>query len=513
MSIIKYTYRKFKAIISYFEESTVSPINIVFTFCFAILLRNFIEVFSDNEIISLLYVAHYSLFYLALALSIILLFRFSLKIEIIKIIKVVFPAFIFLVMAPLLDMLLSPGNSYDMSYLLPGIHDNILLRFFTFFGEFSNIGITPGMKIEIFTILLMAGIYFYSKTLKILKSIFYTFLLYIIIFSFVAMPFLIKSILFTNLVPHENFETLIIDFYLLLIFVFGIISAYYINKDYFLILLRDMRFFRLLHYELMFILGIAISLSHYELSFLASDLFSYILASISVSFAWIFSIMSNNIADYKIDAISNRERPLFNNIIDHKKYENISWVFLILSLVYAYAVDDKVFFLISIFIGSYYIYSMPPLRIKRMPLLSKAFIALNSLIILILGFSITTGAPILIFKYSFMPIFLIGFTFILNFIDIKDYEGDKSEGVLTLPVILGLKRSKIIIGIFFILSYFTVYFITKQISFVIPLLLLGLIQFYFINKKHYNEKYIFIVHSISIIIFLVYLSFHPIRFF
>ena len=104
---------------------------------------------------------------------------------------------------------------------------------------------------------------------------------------------------------------------------------------------------------------------------------------------------------------------------------------------------------------------------------------------------------------SIIAFFLICLTAVINFIDIKDYEGDKKAGIKTIPVIFGLKISKVIIGVFFLISYFFVYFILKK--FLIPLIILSIIHFYLINRKNYNEKLVFIAYLVSLIILIVYL--------
>jgi len=102
--------------------------------------------------------------------------------------------------------------------------------------------------------------------------------------------------------------------------------------------------------------------------------------------------------------------------------------------------------------------------------------------------------PIIIY-----PIFLIGFTLTINFIDIKDYRGDKKLGIKTLPVLMGPKKSKLLIGLFFFLGYVFIFYITQLILFII----LAFLQFYLINKKSYKEKYIFIVYLLSLVVFIL----------
>jgi len=174
---------------------------------------------------------------------------------------------------------------------------------------------------------------------------------------------------------------------------------------------------------------------------------------------------------------------------------------LVFSLIYAANVNFQTFYCILIFIGNYYLYSMPPMRLKRMPVLSKLFISLNSLLMLILGKFTLTG------KFSVPPdlalYFLVCITLVINFIDLKDVEGDKKAGVNTIPTLLGPRIGKKVIGAFFILSYVLAYpLLKKRLDLIgldlLLLLICGLIAYFLINRKKYSEKPVFLFYLSSI---------------
>lgn len=159
---------------------------------------------------------------------------------------------------------------------------------------------------------------------------------------------------------------------------------------------------------------------------------------------------------------------------------------------------------------------MPPLRLKRIPFLSKLPILINSWALIILGFNGLNNLNILYFlKFvqdfgeKFDNFFLLGGLFLfscllaINFIDIKDYEGDKKEKIKTLPVLMGLARGKLLIGGGFLMAYvFAGLLIGNQIIFWLSVFL-GLIQFYFVNRKKYQEWPIFAVYLASLIVLFV----------
>jgi len=243
------------------------------------------------------------------------------------------------------------------------------------------------------------------------------------------------------------------------------------------------------------------ALKNYNFTLTTDNLFCFIFIPIAIVSAWIFSVITNNIQDVETDKISNKERPLIKESMDPVFYNRIAWLFFFLALIYAGFINFTAFFVILLFIGNYFLYSMPPFRLKRVPFFSKIFISLNSLILLMLGFVLISGISIenIPISNSLFFLILIMLTAVINFIDIKDYEGDKKEGIKTLPVLMGLKRSKILISIFFAIAYLFVCFLTKDLSTLIIFFVLGCLQVYLINRKNYNEKYIFIIYLSSVL--------------
>ncbi len=500
-------FKSLKKIINSLENSQIPFIYFILTFIFVISLRNFIELFSDTDTsqISFEEFFHYDISYMVLAMVIIILLYFFIKKDVLKITKIVLPSFLILLIVPIIDLIWSLGKGLNMAYMLPGYHSNLMQRFFTFFGDFSGLGITPGIRIEIIIVLLGVFFYIYINSSRIIKSLLGILFAYPIYFFYLAAPFLVKGLLEIFGLTYKYSDSLMTNFFLLVILFAGIFIAYISNKRYFRLIIKDIRPFRLLHFELMFLIGFIIGFNKFGTFVLDSaNIFSFIFIPAGIAFAWIYSVITNNIVDYDIDKISNNNRPLIESKINNGIYCRLSWIILFIALFYPLMVSFKAFFMILLFIGNYFLYSMPPLRLKRIPLFSKMIIAFNSLILVMLGFIISTGKlegfPVILIAF-----FLIGFTLVINFIDIKDYEGDKKEGIKTLPVILGLKKSKFIIGLFFLLAYLAVYFLINNLYLIPVLLIFGIIGFLLINRKNYNEKPLFLVYLLSLVLFIIYL--------
>lgn len=266
MELFRKTIGIVEQIINSLENSKSPFIYFILTFFFAVTLRNFLEIISTKELISLLSFTHYYIAYTALAMSLILLFYIATKTDVMKIARVILPSFLILNLAPLLDLLISQGKGYKMTYLLPGIHDNLVLRFFTFFGDFPAMGVTPGQRIEILLVLLACFIYFYTKNLNQFSGLFYTLLTYTLIFCATASPIIIGSVIEFNSLGLRSIK-LLSQVFLLIILATGIVLIYLANRDYFKIFISDVRPWRLSHFELMFALGLSLGISNIHYNF------------------------------------------------------------------------------------------------------------------------------------------------------------------------------------------------------------------------------------------------------
>ena len=261
---------------------------------------------------------------------------------------------------------------------------------------------------------------------------------------------------------------------LLLLLLFWI----YFKRQYlFWLFIKDIRLERTLHYLLSVLFGIVIVKNEVVLNL--KIIVDYILLNISMISAIIFSIMTNNVADYDIDCISNKERPLPQKMIEIANYRKLEKWFLAVSLITAAIIGYKFLLLVAAYIIVYYSYSMPPLRFKRITFFSKTFIAIATLICVIIGYVFVKN-NLSGFPEKYIWFILFSLTPTLNFIDLKDYEGAKSCGVKTLPVIFGLKKSKFIIATFFLLSYIIVAFE------FLPAIISGVLTFFLIIKENYK---------------------------
>ena len=501
-------------------EEKISRIPFVYSviaFLFYVSLRMYLETYSDNIQVSLNQLRFFYPFYIdmflhnfssivCVALIFIIIFRLATKKKVKSVAQIIFLFFFIVILPPIIDLIISSGKGLNITYLFPETHKDLLHRFLTFGGDYKMIGVTPGMRIEVAIALFLSFLYFYISTSKLLRSIFYVFLIYFSLFLVVITPFFLKLIFSLFHLVTLYYNRILFHYYLLIILFECILLAYLANKDRFRLIIKDMRPFRTGHALVMLMLGVVIGLKggHFVLS--ANNFFHFLLIPVSIIFACLAAILVNNVEDYEIDKISNKERPLAAGLIDFDSYKKLIFPFLAAAFLYSAAVSSKALFIILLCILNYLLYSVSPIRLKRIPVLSKIVISFNSLFVIMLGFIVVNGS-LMRFPQVLYPVILIGFTLAANFIDIKDYEGDKKVGLKTLPTIFGLKKSKLIIGSFFVIAYLLMYFLLDEIAALPALIVLGALQFCLVNRENYDERPIFVVHllSISMLIFYVFM--------
>jgi len=94
----------------------------------------------------------------------------------------------------------------------------------------------------------------------------------------------------------------------------------------------------------------------------------------------------------------------------------------------------------------------------------------------------------------------------LNFIHINDFEGDKKEGVWTLPVIFGETWGKIITGLCLSTAFLsTTFFYPTTSKFLLTIIIaMSILIFWVINNKKFNEKHVFILCTIFALLFILF---------
>jgi 4-hydroxybenzoate polyprenyltransferase len=436
-------------------------------------------------------------------------------------------------LSPVVDIVASHGKGFLMTYLFDNGR-NLILDFLTFFGPHFAQGATIGIRIEIVIILFGIGFYIWQSRKKILPVILAVLISYSFIFFLYSLPgtiytinhiqnfnssnqittlnFLEKSIVGSNIGQNiqDNGMTTYGSYQIFLEFgtdklfsqIFFLLSVFFLafwfyktQKEKFLAILKNSRPERVLFYFTLLLLGM-LSAFIFGLGSFKSwvDIMSLTILLISWYGGWMFAVHTNDIADIGIDAVSNPDRPITGGKLLPEEMKQTAVIWLSISLIGAFIVGYYPFFMNLVFLAVYYIYSMPPLRLKRVPMLSSFLISIAVLSTVLCGFFwLSADKNFRLFPMlSALGIILI-FTFGVNVRDMKDVDGDRAEGVMTLPVIfkengakvVGLLLSASFLFVPIIFSFYTLYI------FAIPAAIVG---YKMVTRKLYKEKYIFILY-------------------
>ena len=397
-----------RRVINYFENNNSHILLFVLTFIFIIIIRNLLEVFSTGYEAGIENHYHYVLFYISIVSVFILLFSYASKEKVEKVSKLVLSFSILILIAPLLDLIVNLGGKVGMEYMLPVNTDSLIISFLTF-GGFSNL--TFGLRLEVALIVFLGFVYFLAKTNMLIRSLFFVFIQYTIIFAFGLLPF-VREFFFSVIGTNISVQTFYHLIFTLILFSSLIWIGYLYDRTKFIAILRDIRFFRILHYILFFCIGLLVGLNwQFDIGF-----YNYVeifICFIVIFLAGMFSIFTNNIADYKIDSVSNKERPLIKGAIRNKDYIILSVLSIIFLVMFSILIDYYILFFSMVLVAVYFLYSMPPWRLKRVPVFSKLMIAFNTFVVFLMGHYYIEGNLDAPFEYKILILVFFGLQSIL----------------------------------------------------------------------------------------------------
>jgi 4-hydroxybenzoate polyprenyltransferase len=512
----------------------------ILTVLAVILVRNLLEMYS-NPFYHIDFSPGYfvflttPLFFSAILLSLILLIYYFARLEFRQAFNLGILFFPIILTPPLIDLAVTGGRGAGMAFLSNDSWSSVFTSLFTFFGKFVEPGITLGIRVEIVLIIIGIGYLVYSRTRSFRRSIGGAALAYLILFFYMVFPTIfallfgnvahfktssmpdgrasvlaLKNLFANSLVSSVHFlQDLPQDKGLLYIQQFNILTnragwllllslslwLFYLgNKRVFDAWKRNLRWERIFYYLAISILGIYLGWRTWvpSYSFSALDILGLIIFFILVAMSFWLAVGINDLSDIKTDRISNSSRPLVKGTISPKEQNFINLFLFVFILMGAATINYLVLIMLLFFQAVYFIYSAPPLRLKRFLGLSSLLVGLNGLLAAMAGFYFIA----LIQRISFFPkyilaMILLGFTLAVNIKDIKDYEGDKADGIKTIPVFFGLEWGKRIIAILAALALIIVALLTHFKSIEIASFIFSVIFFFLIIRKDYEEKPIF----------------------
>ena len=466
-------------------------------------------------------VTHFAFSLLLTVLLFVPLVTWGAKIPVSVASRIVLFGFVIVLTPPLIDTWIAGGGHFVNFYKFDGLSGwfdghGLPLRFLTFFGDRPDFGVTYGVRIEIAFSILFLSLYTYFKTRQWRKSLLVAFFGYSIFFflgtfpSWVALvvegwkngvgsvsDISIAQLFFT---PEGVFSEPTLDFSGILNFkmslVYGVILPLVVTIEagYFFprvlqSLMRNARWPQILYHSGLMCVGMGLSVvfSGGRVEWTFFNTLAFIVLQFAIWSAWLAAVIINDIVDIRIDRLTNPLRPLPTQAVPEDTYQSIGYTFFGASILLAGCVSPKLAIVLVIYQIFAWMYSAWPLRLKRVPVLGTLISAATGLMIIYIGFMLVAPeGTIERFPLPISLFLLISLTIVLAVKDFKDIEGDRADGVYTVPVIFGEDAARIILGIGTWLVYAASMIVIHESRLFIPSILFGGVSFFTIlaaNKE------------------------------
>jgi 4-hydroxybenzoate polyprenyltransferase len=428
--------------------------------------------------------------------------------------------FLIVLTPPIIDTWIAGGPNFASFYAFDGLA-GLWHRYQTLFGDSPYFGVTYGVRIEVVITTILFGLYTYFKTNKPLRAIFASLTTYSILFILGTFPswltFIIlgfqKSVFAVNNIdiarvfisPITIFNRSDFDFISALNIKMSLIIAplaltiAMINfRRYFperlLALIKNARFPQLVYSSGMVCIGIVLglALTNTAASFGLFELLAILNLCLASNFAWLASVIVNDIFDQKTDTITNAARPLIQKVFSIGEYQSIGITFFFASIIFSAIVSFKAMLFLLVYQAISWMYSAWPLRLKRFPLIATLLAATANFLVLASGFTlISPDETINSLPSSIIIWFMAASIVFISVKDFKDIAGDKADGVYTIPILLGAEKAKLLIGsLIFLLYIISPVILNARILFG-PALLCSVFTFWSIQKSVDSETVFF----------------------
>ncbi len=355
----------------------------------------------------------------------------------------------------------------------------------SFFQRYPHIP-SHGYQVEFGVLFFALFLYIYVKleNKRILEKIVLAastvFTLYVLVLFLSTPDFSLISNYFMNSIPSEqliifkDFPYVVWFFrYFFLGTIFLMISAAVGNLRKIYHLIGDASIFRTMHFVMMYFLGFYLAKPSFDWDIIPGrmNLAVLLLGIFSSILGWFFIVGINNYYDREVDLLTNVKRGLPRG----KYSEDDLILFSITSLVLGgfailpLGMFPIIFYSIFVFLG--FIYSYPPLYIKRFGV-KTFFIGAGSSLVFAMGYF----SPIYSFvevsvNIRFWALFAVIFVIfsvgsVIN--DLKDYESDKIAGVKTIFTWLGRDKGVKLTSILLLFAFTFPVIICPKGVFIFP---------------------------------------------
>lgn len=391
----------------------------------------------------LTYFVHFPLFYVCLLLLLVFLIAAMTRTGIRAVTAAASMGLGTLLLVPVIDRVLCGGCRITYPLRI----GPYLTGFLDPLADLTGIGVSPGQRVTVVLIAVLIGTYGYLKTRRVGRALGLGAASLAVIILFGGLTtllaggapervFIAGGILFTD---TQKYAAL----YILLFAVSGAIYSFLLDRAHARKTLGAVRPERIIFYGGMAVFGLGVSMAGAGLR-LAVNFFNclgVLMIFLSAAFGFWCLQAFNDMFDIDIDRACGKNNPVINGV--PVWYHNSFCFFLAaLTLLCALVINFSAFLIMTTYLLLGVLYSMPPVRLKRVPVISTLTIAVAVCLAMGLGYSVYHGGRAL----NAIPVRILFPTLIavtLGFAakDIRHAAADRAGGVVTLPGLLYDPRS------------------------------------------------------------------------
>ena len=528
---------KLKLLFEKLENAEITFIAAFWGFLGIVAVKVFLENFVNNTIsgfaiVDLAYFSHFILWFAGVYLSVVLIVNAITGRGLGKVSKVVLFIYPTTWLIQIIDIIYYGSQAPKLAYLYLGFSD--LARHFVRFG-FGYHYISVGQQVGIAVFVLLLVLYLWSAGLGKLKSVLTGLLSALVLNAWGAAPSVVKffinafqmrfdpqeptlrivdyftqkslSDLLTSNIFIGNFLNshlrtlefatvgLFSQIFYVVVCVLAALWAYYVARGKFKAAIGNFRSLCIAHFYTMLALGMALATVSPAVKFDWVLALNMVVIFAVYYFVWMFAVGVNDIFDYKIDCMCNTNRPLVRQLLTKDDMKGYNFAFMILALLGGIVLGPMHFYLVAVGLALSYVYSAPPLRLKRVPMLALFIMAMASLTAVLAGFYLFNySKAIASFPFNYLVAILVFYSLWGHIKDLKDVEGDRQDGVYTLANIVSEKKGKHIVGLGTLAGFLLMPLIIGENLLFIPAIPAGTISYYLCLKPGYKANALFSVY-------------------
>ncbi|MFH0930197.1 MAG: UbiA family prenyltransferase [Candidatus Moraniibacteriota bacterium] len=480
--------------------------------------ENLLSGFADKSLTPFIGSTLAAYLFFAFSYLLVLIFlTFWLKESLKKVANVLLWGFLLVIFPPIIDKIWC-GQNFCWSFYAFDSLKGLFVRFLSFFGNNASIGITYGVRVEVALAIIFVMVYAYIKQKKAIKAFLAGIFTYAILFFLGSFPswlaylyflpkksvFLVESFDIAGLflTPASYFSIVETDFlnalnvkmnliYAFLLVRVAIFFFWLYYREKFWPIARNIRWIQIMIHAGLILTGVGLGAFYFPGNMVINVFSFFVLSNLILAtiFAWLASVFLNDQVDLEIDKMTNARRPLATGEVAGEDYRQLFWICFVFSLILAITVGVKFFLVILAYQAIGWIYSAWPFRLKRFPIVASFLSALALALLFSSGFMLLTdGQNISRFPHQVFWLLIFAFTMSLPIKDLKDIEGDRSDGVWTIPVLLGETWARFAIGFGIFISYaLSVVWLNAKILFL-PAMILGALSFWILQNKKISPR-------------------------